>query len=330
MSNAVHITSGDAAAETLRTGLRLPGDAVLVHRDVLSCGPLPPIDDLAVWLAARRRFWDALLLEENPDGRGPGGGSADNDLTAQLARLSTAESVTLWVGRALSDQLLLAWLVKLSDAIQFDLGRLRVVQWLENPASGRAVRGMGELAPDAISRHPAPLHLSAAAIEEARRAWDAVAAPAPDALLDLIAGRGVSATLGPALACLVDRFPDVSSGLGRWDQVLLEQTKGVPWLATVLAHTLGHALDDLDCVGDLYLAARLRRLAGGAHPLVTLSGRGTATTAALTDAGREVLAGRASAIALNGLDDWVGGVHLQSSVGPLWFRHGATLMRSIP
>jgi hypothetical protein len=329
VSGAVHITSGDAAAGGLRLALRLPHDAVLVHRDVLSCGPVPPIDDLAAWLAARRRFWDALLLEESADAPGVGSRDADSDLTAQLARLSAADTVTLWLGRALSDQLLLVWLVKISEAIQFDLGRLRVVQWLENPA-GRAVRGMGELAPDAIPRHPAPLHLSADAIEEARRAWDAVTAPAPDDLLDLIAGRGVSATLRPALACLVDRFPDVASGLGRWDHVLLEQTKGVPWLATVLAHTLLRAFDDLDCVGDLYLAARLRRLAGGEHPLVTLSGRGSAATAILTDAGREVLAGRTSAIALIGLDDWVGGVHLQSSVGPLWFRHGATLMRSIP
>jgi hypothetical protein len=35
----------------------------------------------------------------------------------------------------------------------------------------------------------------------------------------------------------------------------------------------------------------------------------------ITDAGREVLAGRADAVRLNGLDRWLGGVHLSAPQG---------------
>ena len=77
-------------------------------------------------------------------------------------------------------------------------------------------------------------------------------------------------------------------------------------------------LDGLGCGFNIHLGE------------LTLNGQGHQATVSLTDAGREVLAGRASALALNGLDDWVCGVHLQSSVGPVWFRRGGTLLRSIP
>lgn len=331
MTDTLHVTSGDSAAGVLRAGLRLPGEAVLVHRDVLSCGPLPPIDDLATWLAARQRFWDAIYVDE-----GMGGGSGGDpacDLALQLARLGGAETVTVWLGRALSDQLLLAWLVRIARTIQFDVRKLRVVQWMVQPATGWLVRGMGELAPGAIAAHPTPAPLSLAAIEELRNAWDAVTAPQPERLLDLLAAAPVSSTLAPALTRLLDRYPHVSSGLARWDMKILEQVAySTPRIVRVIGETLAATVDDLDCVGDLFLMNRLRRLAGGEQPLLAVRGPFSLDggSIALTDAGREVLAGRASQLTLNGVDDWVGGVHLQSAVGPVWFRHGATLMRSVP
>ena len=39
--------------------------------------------------------------------------------------------------------------------------------------------------------------------------------------------------------------------------------------------------------------------------------------ASITNAGREVLAGRLDRIAISGLDRWYGGVHLQGN-GPVW------------
>jgi hypothetical protein len=47
---------------------------------------------------------------------------------------------------------------------------------------------------------------------------------------------------------------------------------------------------------------------------------------AITEAGELVLAGRANAIELNGIDDWVFGIHLDSRQGSVWYRKGNTLV----
>jgi hypothetical protein len=47
---------------------------------------------------------------------------------------------------------------------------------------------------------------------------------------------------------------------------------------------------------------------------------------ALTEAGEAVLAARANAVELNGIDDWILGVHLDSERGSVWFRKEGTLI----
>ena len=88
---------------------------------------------------------------------------------------------------------------------------------------------------------------------------------------------------------------------------------------------------DADLVGDAYLFWRLRGLgaSGLAHPLVALSGDPydmRECEVAITEAGESVLACRANAIELNGIDDWVLGVHLDSRQGSVWYRKGNTLI----
>ena len=74
--------------------------------------------------------------------------------------------------------------------------------------------------------------------------------------------------------------------------------------------------------GDTTFWRRLQLLAAGDRPLVTVavesweeppalrSGR-----VAITEDGRDVLAGRADAVALRGFDRWIGGVHLSAPLG---------------
>jgi hypothetical protein len=53
----LHIASGDPAAGALQLALECEPDAILVHHDSLSCGPLPPFRSLDEWRAVRERFW---------------------------------------------------------------------------------------------------------------------------------------------------------------------------------------------------------------------------------------------------------------------------------
>jgi hypothetical protein len=124
------------------------------------------------------------------------------------------------------------------------------------------------------------------------------------------------------------------TGLNCWEEVLLRYTreKG-PTVARVIGYTMALDLDYPDWIGDIYLFARLRRLADPSlpHPFLSLSGsrttiRGSDVT--LTDTGAKALDGQANFVKLNGIDDWIGGVHLESSTGKLWFRTGDTLAAS--
>jgi len=93
---------------------------------------------------------------------------------------------------------------------------------------------------------------------------------------------------------------------------------------------LGYNLE-ADMVGDGYLFSRLRRLADPAlrAPLAALSGDPTSMRtceAEITDIGRAVFEGRENFVKLNGIDDWVLGVHLDSTIGKVWYRQDVELV----
>ena len=91
------------------------------------------------------------------------------------------------------------------------------------------------------------------------------------------------------------------------------------------------SLDPLDPAGDVDLFWRLRRLAAKElpHPLVTLRGEGSSFRdfdVELTGTGRDVLEGRANRVEVNGVDEWIGGVHLDSSASRAWWNVGGELV----
>ena len=76
-------------------------------------------------------------------------------------------------------------------------------------------------------------------------------------------------------------------------------------------------------LGDTTFFGIVRGLASARVPLVAISSGPEALdlrsqVIAITDAGREVLAGRSDHIALNGIDRWRGGVHLAGRDGSPW------------
>jgi hypothetical protein len=80
-------------------------------------------------------------------------------------------------------------------------------------------------------------------------------------------------------------------------------------------------LEERIFMGDATFWTRLEGLARGERPLVRLSGKPTDQALPkghieLTDDGRRVLAGAADWIALDGIDRWLGGVHLVGRAVP--------------
>lgn len=330
--DVVHIAPGQSAASTIRQALNLTGPTTLIAlNDCLSVGPLQAFESIAQWRTLRDGYWTGLPVAPEPS---PGTYERSPfDLIDHLGVLSGCDSIVLWIGTGLAEQLLLVWILQLLRVVAVESSRLQVIQYSRLGQQRAEFIGIGELNPDQIRAHPPAQPLDRAAIADLHAAWLAITFPNPAALLSLLeSSAGCLPFLTRDLRFLLDRYPDHRSGLSLWDRLLLERVveKG-PRAVRVVGETMVHDFYRADWVGDHYLFARLRRMAAAdlAHPLLSLNSSTAAmreTTVELTDAGRAVLNGEANAVRLNGIDDWIAGVHLDSRANRVWFNRDGTLV----
>ena len=184
-------------------------------------------------------------------------------------------------------------------------------------------KGLGELAPaDIASLVPTRTPVTRAQYDVAAAAWSAFRASAPTHIEDLFQ-QDTSALpfLAPALRRHLEEYPWTTDGLTRTERRLMMITAAAP---IQLGEAFPRVHDDETAfyIGDTSFFAIVRELASGPAPLVHLTD-GAATddmrqaTAALTPAGRSVLAATMDRIAANGFDRWLGGVHISPATG-IW------------
>jgi hypothetical protein len=173
-----------------------------------------------------------------------------------------------------------------------------------------------------------------AALELATRAWAAFRAPAPDGLAAIAAARlGELRFLGEAFDPLGREYPAARDGLSLTERRLLAAVAdGAPDAGTAFARA--QARETRPYLGDTTCFARMDRMAAGPHPLLRLDPpsrpTGRATGVHLTSAGARVLAGQADQIALNGIDRWIGGVHLHGHHVPWHWDDGTESIVHLP
>jgi hypothetical protein len=115
-----------------------------------------------------------------------------------------------------------------------------------------------------------------------------------------------------ALRRHLQQFPSVENGLARTERQILQVLADRPHAF----HTLFPAeqkMEERIFMGDTSLMRYIRALAGCRAALI----REEDFVYLLTDTGAEVLAGRADHVRLNGINRWLGGVHLIGS-DSLW------------
>ena len=330
MSRTIHVIPGLSAGASFVQAMHPQPGELLVNEDVLSCGPLPPFRSIEEWARLREAYWNSVASSDDD-------GPFNRDLLANSEALQNADSIVLWLGIGAGEQLLLAWTVKLLKLIGSQ-AQLRVVQFTHAgkhkiPAWANAPAwGVGLLNPEQIKHHPPATLVPAAAILELERLWEGVTSTDPSGLLSVLSENTPELQHSRAsLQGLIRRYPDYKTGLGRWDSELLKYTKeNGPRATRIIGETMGINFDS-DLVGDMYLFSRLHGLASSdlARPLVAMSGDPydmRNCEVVLTDAGESVLAGQANAVELNGIDDWILGVHLDSERGPVWYQREGTLV----
>lgn len=321
----IHVVQGEGAAASIQEALGLQNESVVVLPDPLSVGPLAKFSSIEAWAQMRLGFLRDVLLYDD---------ATIDELTIDLARLRSSSVTTVWLGTGPADQLALAWLCSIMRVFAIDTDRLRVVQFPPDFVDGHCLPGLGFLGPKQVLRHPPLAQLSRAEFATLDDAWEAVTADTPDALVRFTrSSGGPLPILRQALKQMLARYPDVDTGLSRWDRILLRKVESHgPRGSAVMGHSLAADGWDQDPVGDGWLYWRLRRLASTSlrYPLLELLGELSdyrTVTVRLTDAGQAVARAETTAIALNGVDDIIGGVHLSSEANRVWVTEKGTLIR---
>lgn len=302
----LHVTNGESVVGTLRA-TSLGGDTLSWH-DVLCEGPVPalPQEDL---LPIRAAF----LAEHGWGTRAELGRVLEQRDRRFADALAAGRRIVLWFEHDLFDQLQLLQVLAQAHEAGFDPARLELIG--VGSFEGKPdFAGLGELDPVELEtlwplRRPVRTHQ----VDLAVAAWSAVRAPAPTAIERFLEA-DVSALpfLAPALRRLLEQLPDSTTGLSRSERQLLELAANRPRTSAEL-FVDSQRLEEAPFEGDTWVWQRLATLGRGDPPLVTSTDDGAV---AITETGREVLAGRLDATEVLGIDRWVGGTHLRS--GELW------------
>jgi hypothetical protein len=294
----LHVTNGDSVEATLRQ-TDLAG-RIVVWRDVLHEGPVPDVDDARL-RAVRAEFLagdeaapsraDALRAFEERDRALAAGRDGD---------------YVLWFEADLYDQLQIAQILARLASLGVAPERVTLICIGEHLGIAR-FGGLGELGPEQLAELPATaaVTLTDEALALGARAWAALRADDPRGLAAIVAARSAELRFLPeAFDRLGREYPSTRDGLSLTERRLLAAVaEGAT--TRVQAFVRAAAREARPFLGDTWAFSALARLARGEAPLLTAG-----EPLRLTEAGERVLHGEADHVALNGIDRWVGGVHL--------------------
>jgi hypothetical protein len=319
----LHITNGSHAGDKLATFVDGP---VRITADVLHEGPAPRVEGDA-WYEVRAKYLCA------------DGGCRADEVRADLARsdrtiadaVARGDNLVLWFEHDLFDQLLLIRTLDLlarGDLQRAGLDHASLI-CIDRFRGVERFIGLGQLEPEQLATlYPSRTPVTADQAALAAAAWDAFRSPDPRALIEVAvratAGGAAAALpfLGDALWRFFAEYPSVETGLTHTESLALAALAGHSMtFAELFAAT--QRREARPFMGDLTFFRIIGALAAAHVPLVAIAGpSGPADLrerrVEILDDGREVLDGRRDRVALNGIDMWRGGVHLNGANRSSW------------
>lgn len=318
----LHIHCGDCSAEQLRKS-GVSGTVQVIH-DPVCCGPTPRDVSGAEWYRMRAEYLVSTGVPFDPR-------ELARNLEAEDSVLddpSAHDEVVLWFDHCLFDQSILVRVLARLSGRRPGKTRLSLICVGEFPGFPK-FRGLGELSPSQMASLLGQRH-EVTDVEQrlAVQAWAAMRSPDPRQI-ETVIGADTSAWpyLADALRRQLEEFPSLRNGLGRTEHECL---------AAVAAGNHGlidifNAVSDMEprpFLGDTMLWDWVDKLTKAGEPALQVTGPGPiprwetkadikAWSVALTGTGRKVLAGEVDWMKLNGVDRWVGGVHLDGRAG-MW------------
>jgi len=329
----LHITNGDNAVALMHEA-GLSGE-YLPWRDILHEGPVPAGLDLSELSEVRARFiadcgWggytDVLAEFRHRD--------------ARLIRCLQDEEVVLWFEHDLYDQLQILQILDWLAVHAPEKTRLSLICIAEHPEVD-SFHGLADLLPHHMGpllEQRSPLTRNQVALASA--GWRAFGSADPrDVEGFLRLDTAVLPFLAPALRRHLEEFPGLGDGLSRTQRTILEVLAAGPCNPIALFRR-AQAREPARFMGDWPFWRHLQQLSRGPAPLVrTDQGPDSrfpprshtdkalqGLTVRLTAAGKAALEGRLDHTVANGIDRWLGGVHLTPDSLWRWDERHARLM----
>lgn len=301
----LHILNGEAT-EALLSQTAVAGD-LFSFRDALIAGPAS---------AVKGSEWIRIRAAHLAEAYGVEVEKCENDFARQqqiFESFNDHEEVTLWFESDLFCQANLLYVLDWCAHRQPET-KLSLICIGEFPGRPN-FRGLGELTPQELtSLFDKRSEVTTAQLELAARAWQVYRSEDPRELERLLhTDTSALPFLDGALRLQLTRFPFARNGLNKIENTGLELigqgfTSFLDLFARFVAAEPGYGL------GDAQFWNALQQLKRGASPLLMDEGEEapmSESVFAITDAGRSVLSGVADRVTLNGIDEWLGGVHLQ-------------------
>jgi hypothetical protein len=317
----LHIHNGDLSANTSKRAA-IPGEH-FAWREALIAGPTPSGVEGAEWRQMRAQHLSEAYGVDRSE--------CQTRLRQQeevLSNLSDHEEVALWFESDLFCQTNLLYLLHWFSERQLGNTKLSLVCIGEYPGVEN-FRGLGQLNPKQMaSLFPTREEVSAAQMRLAAAAWQAYRSPDPTAIETLLESDTAALPfLRDALQHHLQRFPSVRNGLGRIENRGLELIHGGLNKFVDLFGKFRDA-EPVYGLGDFQFWLAMKQISEAGEPLLAMKNGDDAnkelsskeiakTSFVITRIGQAVLQGRVNFVEINGIDLWLGGVHLSGN-NNLW------------
>ena len=303
MIRYLHIVNGTTTQHGIeQAGI---GGDISEFADVLHEGPVPRDDDMEAWLEARSRFIAGCGWVDFETAL-----ATSRKWQQALESFRDYEEVILWYEHDVFDQLLL----------------IRHLHWwwkhapvdppsLVSPADYLGAMSGAQLQALFEQR----TRVTEAQLTLASSAWHAFTSDDPRELVRIVQRENTADLphLQGALMRMLEEYPSAVNGLARTERQILEILDQSP-LTAYDVFGANARREERVFMGDATFFLRLQRMLDAHHPLIER--KTDEAPIHVTDAGRRVLAGAEDDVALNGIDKWIGGVHLTPTND--WRRNG--------
>jgi hypothetical protein len=234
--------------------------------------------------------------------------------------------VVLWFEHDLFCQVHLIYLLNWFGQRQLGQTKLSLICIGEFPGKPN-FRGLGELNSDELaSLFPKRQPVTAEQLKVGAAAWQAYSSSDPHDIEKILESDTHSLPfLQAALGAHLRRFPSTKNGLGAVETRALEVIQSASQTFGNLFHSFG-AAEPVYGLGDSQFWLTLRRMTEVREPLLGFKNGSSGekldravmpnATFEITDVGRKVLNADADFVELNGIDLWLGGVHLAGNETP--------------